>query len=194
MKILAIAVASLAFTAVPAAAVTVVDATSIRITSAAPDYLQVAEVRALTFDNVNVALGASATSSSTYDSFSTAAKAVDGNTNGSYYSDKIFHSQGSGAGEFLEISFGPSTLASLTLFGRSDCCSERDVYNVQIFAGSNLLYSGTLNAYNDAHSASIGFDLPVPGVPEPTTWMMLIAGFGLVGGAARYRRKAATAA
>jgi hypothetical protein len=34
---------------------------------------------------------------------------------------------------------------------------------------------------------------PTPGVPEPSSWMMLIAGFGLVGAAAR-RRNAAVAA
>ena len=28
----------------------------------------------------------------------------------------------------------------------------------------------------------------IPGVPEPATWAMLIAGFGLVGAAARRRR------
>lgn len=33
-----------------------------------------------------------------------------------------------------------------------------------------------------------GDGTPVPGVPEPTTWMMLIAGFGMIGGAMRHRR------
>lgn len=34
-----------------------------------------------------------------------------------------------------------------------------------------------------------GGGTPVPGVPEPATWMMLISGFGLVGGAMRQRRR-----
>lgn len=34
-----------------------------------------------------------------------------------------------------------------------------------------------------------GDGTPVPAVPEPTTWMMLIAGFGMVGGAMRQRRQ-----
>lgn len=194
MKITAIAAAALAITAVPAAAISVVDATSIRITSSFPDYLQVAEVQAVTFGAVNVALTGTAVGSSTYDTFSTAAKAIDGNTGGNYYSDTMFHSQGSGAGEFLEISFGPSTLASLTLFGRSDCCSQRDIYNVQIFSGATLLYAGTLNADTPGHFVTVNFDAPAAGVPEPTTWAMLIAGFGLVGAAARRRRSAVAAA
>ena len=35
---------------------------------------------------------------------------------------------------------------------------------------------------------------PTPGVPEPTTWAMLIAGFGLVGAVARRRRQVSVAA
>lgn len=35
-----------------------------------------------------------------------------------------------------------------------------------------------------------GFEAPTPGVPEPSTWAMLILGFGLVGAAARRRQKA----
>ena len=41
-----------------------------------------------------------------------------------------------------------------------------------------------------------GAPLPpvLPGIPEPSTWAMLIAGFGLVGAVARRRRSAAVAA
>ncbi|WP_419816742.1 PEPxxWA-CTERM sorting domain-containing protein [Glacieibacterium sp.] len=41
-----------------------------------------------------------------------------------------------------------------------------------------------------------GSDLPpvVPGVPEPASWALMIAGFGLVGAAARRRRNSAVAA
>ena len=34
---------------------------------------------------------------------------------------------------------------------------------------------------------------PAPGVPEPSTWVMLMAGFGLVGAAVRRRQALATA-
>ena len=33
---------------------------------------------------------------------------------------------------------------------------------------------------------------PVSAVPEPATWAMMIVGFGMVGGAARYRRHKTT--
>ncbi len=39
-----------------------------------------------------------------------------------------------------------------------------------------------------------GFNDGVAGVPEPATWAMLIAGFGLVGGAMRRRRQGAVSA
>lgn len=41
---------------------------------------------------------------------------------------------------------------------------------------------------------SYNFALPSAVVPEPATWAMLIAGFGLVGAAARQRRRAVVAA
>ena len=192
MKILALAtVAAATLVAVPANAVVVTNATSIRITSALSDHLQVAEVQAFNFASTNVALGGTAIGSSTYASYSSADKAIDGNTGGNFYTDTIYHPAGSSSSEFLEISFAPASLSSLTIFGRTDCCSQRDMYNVQIFAGSNLLYSGVLNADNDLHSASVSFG---SAVPEPTTWSMLIAGFGLVGAAARRRRTLAAAA
>lgn len=52
-------------------------------------------------------------------------------------------------------------------------------------AGTHLL-----NSYAYVFKVS-GADLGVLGVPEPATWAMLVAGFGLVGGMARRRRLAA---
>ena len=58
--------------------------------------------------------------------------------------------------------------------------------------GSPIDFGGTANyvAFDDI---TFGSDVPGnPGVPEPATWALLIAGFGLVGAAAR-RRRALTA-
>ena len=191
MKFLMTVIAAAATIAsVPAAAVSVVGATRIEIKSALPDYLQVAEVQAFNFASTNVALtanGGSATGSSTYSGFSTPDKAIDGNTAGNYYMDTIFHSAGSGGGESLDVNFGPTTLSSLSIFGRSDCCSQRDVYSVTVFnAAGATLFSGQIDANNGAHSGTFTFDAPGT-VPEPASWVMMIAGFGLVGFAARRR-------
>ena len=186
---------ALGFAASQAGAVTVVGATSVHITSAVPDYLQVAEVQAFTFGSVNVAAaanGGTAVGSSVYQNngFATPDKAIDGNTGGNYYTDTIFHSNGSGGGEFLDVTFAaPHTLASLSVFGRTDYISNRDQYNVTIYHNTDVLYSGYLDARSG--SATVTFDAPL-GVPEAATWTMLIAGFGMVG--AGMRRRSAVAA
>ncbi len=175
-------------------AVTVIGATEIKVTSAGPDYLQVAELQAFDFTSSNVALatnGGSATGSSTYDATSTPGKAIDGNTGGNYYTDTIFHSAGSGSGEFLDVTFAATTLSSVSIFGRSDCCSQRDTYNVQIFdAAHNVLFSGFVDATGNSHVGTLTFD---SAVPEPATWALLIGGFAMIGVAARRRRTPVTA-
>ncbi|WP_199555391.1 PEPxxWA-CTERM sorting domain-containing protein [Sandaracinobacteroides hominis] len=50
------------------------------------------------------------------------------------------------------------------------------------YSQSSALYAGIME------DVLPPIDPPVGGIPEPTTWAMLIAGFGLVGGAARRRR------
>jgi hypothetical protein len=191
--LMTVAAAAAMLASVPATAVVVVGATKIEITNAFPTYLQVAEVQAFNFAATNVALatnGGMAVGSSVYAAQSSADKAIDGNTGGSYYSDTIFHSAGAGSGEFLDITFAAANLSSLSIFGRTDCCNERDLYNVTIFnAAGATLYSGQVDARGQ--TGTVTFDAGV--VPEPASWAMMVAGFGLVGFAAR-RRSAAVAA
>jgi hypothetical protein len=98
----------------------------------------------------------------------------------------MYHSAGSDSTQFLSVTFAvPTTLQSLTIFGRTDCCSERDIFNVTIFNGAKALYSGQLDARGK--SATVTFDAP-SAVPEPASWAMKITGFGLVGAAARRRQ------
>jgi hypothetical protein len=61
------------------------------------------------------------------------------------------------------------------------------------WGGDGFTARGTLSILNDGGSANgiefkVGDFTPNPGVPEPTTWAMLIAGFGLVGLSMRRRR------
>jgi hypothetical protein len=58
---------------------------------------------------------------------------------------------------------------------------------------SNLVFTFTDKySYLDLDDVSVVAKGPPPAVPEPATWGMLLAGFALIGGAARYRRSGAT--
>ena len=71
-------------------------------------------------------------------------------------------------------SFGPLIFAGAT--------------NVPLLAGENIIrITGTASG-NVSYGGTISF---VPNaVPEPATWAMMLVGFGMVGGAVRYRRRA----
>jgi len=74
---------------------------------------------------------------------------------------------------FLNAPQGPITFDSLT----------GDFFVRQIGGSSDPSASATLN--------SVFFGAQIsdrPAVPEPTTWTLLLAGFGLIGSALRYRR------
>ncbi len=68
------------------------------------------------------------------------------------------------------------------------------------FAGATTFadVSGAANNPRDNHWAfdilNVGSAVVIPGVPEPTSWAMLIAGFGIVGAVARRRRVLANVA
>ena len=97
----------------------------------------------------------------------------------------------------------------------SDCCSNINPYNVLAHSGGDLgnastgdhglnlayslgnLASGSSITFNYAYAVGTRIDV-VGGdggaVPEPATWAMMIAGFGLVGGSLRRRSAALTMA
>jgi hypothetical protein len=95
-----------------------------------------------------------------------------------------------------DLNAGGSLLASLTLGTTTAAgCSIAGQYcpfeNFSLaFAGTakSVQFGGTLNqqVFDDLTFGSL-----TPGIPEPGTWAMLIAGFGLVGAAARRRRAVA---
>lgn len=183
--------------AVPAQALII---TSIEIRSAVPgEWLQVTELQA--FDGgLNVALasqGGVATASSVYPgSVSTPDKAIDGVTNGDYTNNCAnvaggcgFHSAGTGSGEFLKVTLAaPSDITLLTIFGRTDCCSNRDSYSYKLFNGAQEVATGLLDA-RTSHVASATFvrESQSP-VPEPASWALMIGGFSIAGSALRRTR------
>ncbi len=190
-----------------AAAATVVGAKSVRITNANSDWLQVAEVVALDFGNVNVALAAhgGVASNAPGDQYSLIylPGADDGPDNANDgvtpyaqgYSwpgsglPGIFHNGMPSPGSYLDITFAaPVTLSSLSIYGRTDCCGSRDLYQVDIRnAGGHSLFNGQVDARNADHVGTLTFDRSA-GVPEPATWAMMIIGFGAAGSMVRRRR------
>lgn len=179
--------------ATSAAAVSVVGATTIRIENGLDTYIQVAEVQALDFGSTNVALAGTASASSVWQpGVSDPQRAIDGITAGDYFNpaQRIFHSA-AGAGQFLQVNIAPTTLASLTIWGREDCCRGRDLFDVSIYnATGALLWSGQYDLRTGNRFGTVTFDRPVQGVPEPLTWALMVAGFGLVGTAVRRRKPA----
>lgn len=203
IRSLALGALALAAVAAPTSAATVVGATHVTVKSAVGDFLQVGELLAFDFADENVALasnGGVATALSQY--FNTAPQggpdeAIDGAypANYDYAFDPaipgVYHSGGSGANEHLTVTFAaPATLAKLQIYGRGECCQTRDLYNVTIYgAGNAVLFSGQLDA-RTAGNASVTFDAPTGGVPEPSGWALMIAGFGGAGAMVRRRRMA----
>jgi hypothetical protein len=154
------------------AAVTVTGAKKIRVTSAIPTWLQIAELQAVqAITGINVALasnGATAVGSGNYGPASTPDKTIDGIFPAEY--PDIYHSNGAGADEFLEITLAaPADLASLTLYGRA-AFPMRDFYAITIFndVGATL-FSGQLdNRALSGGGNTLTFDVaPAPAVAPP---------------------------
>lgn len=142
-------------------------ASTIVITSAKGTWLQVAEVTAIeTGTGLNVTLarnGAHARAHNQYQPGSGAGNAIDAAlppARSFYDHPGIYHSGVEGPGAVLEISLAhPTDLKRLTLYGRTDCCSDRDVYRYDILdQRGRRLQSGVLDAANRDHAATVTFD------------------------------------
>lgn len=88
---------------------------------------------------------------------------------------------------------GNSGLTFLDTGGAAVIGSTLHFLNDDFATGQGEASSGFVDYIQIYDTALTGIEV-VGGVPEPTSWMMLIAGFGLVGAAARRRRMASVAA
>ncbi|MDA0823516.1 MAG: hypothetical protein O3C28_13995 [Proteobacteria bacterium] len=166
----------LALSSVHAARVTGVS--TIRVTTTSSGVLQIAEVVALDADGVDVALAGTATTNSSSLGFgSLEANAINGITDGGCDASGctpdetspeaghgIYHSL-FGFTQFFEVHFNaPTDIFALSIFGRRDCCSERDVYDVLLLdEGDAVLFFGSeQSADNPLHEAVIISAVPLP--------------------------------
>lgn len=176
--------------AAPASAAAVV--TSIQIKNvygkSGQSYLQIAELQAFS-GLVNVAPQGTATATSVFIPGGNNAAptfANDGSLGGTYPS--IYHgNDGDGNDVFTLTLTAATSIDSIAIFGRTDCCSYRDIYSFSLFNGTQLVQKGQLDARLTGSASAT-----VAAVPEPATWAMMLVGFGAIGGAMRRKSKVTT--
>jgi hypothetical protein len=177
-KMLKVVIASLIISVSSFAKAGLINVSYLEITNAKGDWLQVGEVIANDMFNNDVALTgfAVATAPHQWSAISGPEKAIDGITLGNYNFGEIFHEQFQNS--TLTVTFNSlQDLSSIQIFGRTDCCSSRDIYNVSFYGeDSNLIAS-----INDI-APGVTID-----VPEPST--LAIFGLALVGLASRRFKK-----
>lgn len=132
----------------------------ILIQSNVPTVLQISEIVAVdasTGDDLALqSKGAKVIASSLFGRGASELYAIDGD--GPSRFPNIYHSKGAGLQEYLRVKLKqPAKLKSVTIMGRADCCSNRDIFNLTLFddKGEQILRKNNLSAAGSSHSVTI---------------------------------------
>jgi Na+-transporting methylmalonyl-CoA/oxaloacetate decarboxylase gamma subunit len=90
--------------------------------------LHLAEVQVFDQAGVNVAVGGTATQSSVYAGTAVAARGIDGNTNGAWGGNSVFHTDGGleTVNPFWTLTLPTATnVKEIKVWNRTDCCQDR---------------------------------------------------------------------
>lgn len=154
-----------------------VGVSELRIYSAVPSWLQVSEVAAIQsgtgLDLADASAGATATGTGDYPGTSPA-YAIDGVGPSSH--PLQYHSNSAAGTEYLNIKLAfPAELDTVTIYGRTDCCWTRDVYDLELYSASGSL----LAKYEDLDAGDTSYLVSVK-LPD-TTGVPDGGGMSLVG-------------
>ena len=124
-----------------------------------------------------------------------------GNPAPSIFFNSGFHSITVIGGIFRLDSYDLTAAAGTTIFNVTGSLNGANVYNASfglnqfatfstIFTGSTALMDKVVFSF-DVRGSSANIDNIVFSgfVPEPSSWLLMIAGFGMIAGAVRYRRR-----
>lgn len=178
-----------AFAALPclglaaAAEAQVSDVSTVQVVQNLDQYLQIAELQVFS-GSTNVALSGTpdATKSDPAAFETTLQNAIDNDTDGGYEggfdAGSIYHGTNQTAGILYELDLAsPVTVDSVTVWGRTDCCGDRDDdLTLRLFDASGTLLSST-----DFGIAGDSATVEPQPIPEPAGLALLgFAGLGLL--------------